>query len=434
MNDLKLALRQLLKNPGFTAVAVLTLALGIGFVTTLFTMINGVAFGRLPFEHSERIVSIGVPATRFDDFARQQQSCEAIAFASPTPENLKVGDYVGRYSSAIVSDNFLDVLKAHPAMGRAFLPEDGAAGAPLAVLIGHAVWEREFERAGDVVGREVKLNGEVGTVVGVMPAGFGFPFHEEVWIPRRASEPVPGGFVFGKLRAESSPAIVSTEMAAIGRRLQEAGGNRPSTDTFVWDADTKVDPSGKAHAVEVVPFAQRSVKDALRRMLAAILGATFIVLLLACANVANLFLARSVDRRKEMAIRAALFASRPRLIRQTLLESLLVGLLGAAGGLWIASIGTRWIWGYIMTENPLTGGASFWMNFDVDGRVFLFVVGVAVMASLLTGSVPAMKAARILDPADQPNEEQLHNRIALSTRRVGRSRRPARPTAPSAPA
>jgi putative ABC transport system permease protein len=394
MQDLRFALRQLLKNPGFTAVAVLTLALGIGFVTTLFTMINGVAFGRLPFEDSERIVSIGVPATRFDEFARQQQSCEAIAFASPSPRNLKAGPYVSRYPAAAVSDNFLDVLRARPAMGRGFLPEDGAAGAPLAVLIGHSVWEREFERAADVVGRTVEVKGEVGTVVGVMPAGFGFPFHEEMWIPRRVSKPVPGGFVFGRLRAGSSPAIVSAEMAAIGQRLKDAG-----PDTFVWDADAKTDADGKVRTVEVVPFAQRGVKDALRQMLAAILGATFIVLLLACANVANLFLARSVDRRKEMAIRAALGASRPRLIRQMLLESLLVAILGAGGGLWIASLGTRWIWGYAMTERPLTGGAPFWMNFDVDGAVFLFVAAVALLAALLTGLVPALKAARI-----DPNE------------------------------
>ncbi len=415
MNDLRYAIRQLLKNPGFTAVAVLTLTLGIGFVTTLFTMINGVAYGQLPFEDAKRIVSIGVPATRFDDFARQQKSCEIIAFALPTPQNVRVGAYVSRYPAAIVSDNFLEVLRAKPAMGRGFLPEDGAAGAPRAVLIGHGVWEREFERASDVIGREIKVNSDHCTVAGVMPQGFGFPFNQELWTPRRADEPVLGGFVFGRLRQDTTARVAADEFVAIGRRLQEAAGTsaNPNAGAFVWDADTKLDASGKVQSVEVVPFAERSVKDALRLMLTAILGATFLVLLLACANVTNLVLARSVDRRKEMAIRTALGASRGRLLRQLLMESLLVSLIGAGGGLLIAAGSTRLIWRYMMTERPLTGGAPFWMNFDLDGRVFLFVAAVALLASLLTGMAPAWKAAGVA-----PNDALKEN--GGGARRVSR--------------
>lgn len=415
MNDLRYAFRQLLKNPGFTAVAVLTLALGIGFVTTLFTMINGVAYGQLPFEDAKRIVSIGVPATRFDDFARQQKSCEVIAFALPTPQNVRAGAYVSRYPAAIVSANFLEVLRAKPAMGRGFLPEDGAAGAPRAVLIGHGVWEREFERASDVIGREIKVNSDLCTVVGVMSQGFGFPFNQELWTPRRADEPVLGGFVFGRLRQETTARVAADEFVAIGRRLQEAAGTgaNPDAGAFVWDADAKLDASGKVQSVEVVPFAERSVKDALRLMLTAILGATFLVLLLACANVANLILARSVDRRKEMAIRTALGASRGRLIQQLLMESLLVSLIGAGGGLLIAAGSTRLIWRYMMTERPLTGGAPFWMNFDLDGRVFLFVAAVALLASLLTGMAPAWKAAGVA-----PNDALKEN--GGGARRVSR--------------
>ena len=397
MNDLKFAFRQLLKHPGFTAVAVLTLALGIGFVTTLFTMINGVAYGRLPFEDPDRIVSIGVPATRFDDFAREQKSCETLAFALPTPQNIRAGAFVSRYPSAIVSANFLEVLRTKPAFGRGFQPEDTRPGAARTVLIGHTVWEREFERAPDVVGRELRLDGAVATVVGVMPPGFGFPFNQEVWIPRRTDEPVQGGFVFGRLRQDVGPAKAAEEFATIGRRLQEAAGPNAASaaDGFVWDADAKVDPDGKVRSVEVVPFAQRSVKDALHVMLTSILAATFLVLLLACANVANLILARSVDRRKEMAIRVALGASRARLVRQLLWESTLVAVLGAGGGLLVAAASTRALWHYLMTERPLTGGAPFWMNFDLDGRVFLFVAAVALLAGLLTGLAPALKASSV---------------------------------------
>lgn len=409
MTDLKYAVRQLLKNPGFAAAAVLTLAMGIGFVTTLFTMISGVAYGQLPFEDAKRIVSIGVPVAGFDAFAREQTSCEAIAFASPAPQNLRVDQFVSRYPAAVVSENFLRVLRAKPAMGRGFLAEDGIAGAAPVVLIGHSVWQREFDSSNDVIGRGIKVNGEVRSVVGVMPEGFGFPFNQEVWTPRRADEPVPGGFVFGRLRRDTGVDAAADEFAAIGRRLQKAGALDLNANSFVWDADTKMDSNGEVRRVAVIPFAERGVKDALRRMLTAIFSATFLVLLLACGNVANLFLARSVDRRKEMAIRTALGAGRVRLIRQMLLESLVVASLGAAAGLLIASISTRMIWMYIMTERPLTGGAPFWINFDVDDRVYCFVAALALLTTLFTGLMPALKASRIT-PNDALKENSGNGR------------------------
>jgi putative ABC transport system permease protein len=391
--DLRFAVRMLRKHPGFTLASVLTLALGIGFVTTLYTMINGVAFGQLPFEDASRIVSIGVPAQRFDDYARQQQSCEGIALAQPVSANLRAGAFVSRYAAAIVTTNFMEVLRARPAHGRGFLPEDSRAGAPRTVLIGHDLWTREFAATDTIAGREVQVNGEMHTIVGVVPEGFGFPFNQELWIARRGNEPVSGGMVFGRLRRDVSLRQASEQFTALLQSLAPDGRN----GGFVWDADAKggraTDPQ-KA-VVEVVPFAERSVKQALRLMLSAILGATFLVLLLACANVANLVLARAVDRKKEMALRAALGASRGRLIRQMLTESVLVAMAGAVGGLFIASWTTQGIWTYMMTERPLTGGAPFWMNFDVDGRVFAFVTAVALLASVLTGLLPALQASRV---------------------------------------
>lgn len=389
--DVRFAMRMLRKHPGFTIASVLTLALGIGFVTTLYTMINGVAFGQLPFEDQQRIVSIDVPAAQFDEYARRQQSCETLAFVQPGSANLRAGAYVSRYGSATVSVNFLDVLRAKPAMGRGFLAEDGVAGAPRTVLIGYTVWEREFAR-GDVTGREVRVNGESHTVIGVMPEHFGFPFNQEVWLPRRADEPIAGGMVIGRLLPNVSRRQASEQFTMLARTLNPAG----ATGSFNWDADAKAKEGGNGvPAVEVVPFAERSVKDALRIMLSAILGATFLVLLLACANVANLVLARAIDRKKEMALRAALGASRGRLIRQMLTESVVVAVLGALAGLGVASWSTQAVWAYMMKERPLTGGAPFWINFDVDGRVFAFVAVVALLASVLTGLVPALQASRV---------------------------------------
>jgi len=393
LTDWRFAGRMLRKHPAFTVAAVLTLALGIGFVTTLYTMINGVAFAQLPFEDASRIVSVGIPAARFDEYARRQDSCEAIALAQPKPANLRAGAFVSRYAGAIVTTNFLDVLRVRPVKGRGFLPEDGRAGAPRTALIGHDLWVREFGQADSIAGQEIAIDGERHTIVGVMAEGFGFPFNQEIWIPRRADEPPAGGLVFGRLRAGVSAPQASEQFTALARNLAPDA----KRDDFVWDADTQ-DGRGKRTGptkVEVVSFAERTVKPALRVMLSSILGATFLVLLLACANVANLVLARAVDRKKELALRAALGAGRGRLIRQMVTESAIVAVLGAAVGLLVATWTTQALWNYIMTERPLTGGAPFWMNFNVDGRVFAFVSAVTVLASVVTGLVPAWRASRV---------------------------------------
>lgn len=396
--DLRFAVRMLRKHPGFTLAAVLTLALGIGFVTTLYTMINGVAFARLPFEDSARIVNIDIPAPRFDDYARRQDSCEAIALAQPTSANVHLGAFVSRYSAAVVTTNFLDVLRTRPVIGRGFLPEDGRAGAPRTVLIGHHLWVQEFGQMGSIVGQEIKVNGETYTIVGVMADGFGFPFNQELWIPRRADEPITGGMVFGRLLPGVSKRQAAEQFSALARNLSPDA----TRDGIAWNADAQNGRGQRSEftKVEVVSFVDRMVKPALRVMLSSILGATFLVLLLACANVTNLVLARAVDRKKELAVRAALGAGRGRLIRQMVTENAIVSALGAAGGLWIAAWTTHALWGYIETERPLTGGSPFWMNFDVDGRVFAFVAAVAVLANVLTGLVPALRASRIdLDEA-----------------------------------
>jgi putative ABC transport system permease protein len=392
--DVRFAARMLCKHPGFTAAAVLTLALGIGFVTTLFTMINGIAFSQLPFEDAPRIVSVSLPTTQFEEYQTRQESCEAIALVQPTSANVRVESFVNRYSAAIVSTNFLDVLRVQPARGRGFSPEDGAAGAPRTVLIGHTLWERELERAESISGREIRVNGETHVIVGVMPKGFGFPFHEDLWIARRQGEAVTGGMMVGRLRPEVSARQASAQLTALARHLDPTGAVK---NDFTWDADAKADAAaaGRPPVVEVVPFAERTVKQALRVMLSSILAATFLVLLLACANVANLVLARAVDRKKELAMRAALGASRARLIRQLLTESLLVATLGAVGGLFVTTWSTRGIWSYLMQERALTGGAPFWMHFNVDARVFTFAVLVTVLASVLTGLVPALQASRV---------------------------------------
>ena len=377
--DTRYGLRTMIKRPGFTVAVVLTLALGIGFVTTLFTMINGVVFGQLPFSEPERIVNIEVSAAQYDTYARQQQSCETFAFFQQITANLRTENFASRDSAVIVSDNFFEVLRVQPFLGRGFLKSDAEAGADRCVIIAYGIWEREFQKNPEAIGRTIHVNGEVHTVIGVMAPGFGFPFNQQVWIPRRAGERIAGGMVFGRLRDGVSERRASEEFTAITASLATASAVEKSQPTVV----------------KVESFAGSMVKDALRIMLLAILGATFLVLILACANVTNLILARAVDRRKELAVRAALGAGRGRLICQMLTENLVLVILGAAGGLLLAIASTRAIWNYMMREGQLTGGVPVWINFDVDGQVFGFVAAIALVSSLITGLIPALQISRV---------------------------------------
>jgi predicted permease len=379
-NDLRYALRMLSKHPGFTISAVTTLALGIGFVATIFTIVKGVAYGRLPFEDSGRIMSIGINASRFDDLAREQTSCESIAFARVLQANLRAGTLMSRYSAAVVSANFLEVLRTRPIVGRGFSRDDESPASSKTILIGHAVWIQEFQQAGDVVGRELRVNGEARTIIGVMPEGFGFPRTEQLWMVRQAGEDVAADSIcFARLKPNVSPRQAALEFAALEANL--AGSD------VVSDSQRAV--------VDVVPFTERWIKPQIRIVLTAILGATLLVLLLACVNVTNLFLSRAVEREREFAVRTALGASRQRLVRQLLTETLLVATLGAVGGTFMAWGGSTWIWSYIGQESGLTGGAPFWINFDIDARVLGFVASLTLVATLLTGVAPALQSSRV---------------------------------------
>ncbi len=376
LQDGRFAFRQLRKQPGFTAAAVLTLALGVGFVTTLFTIVNGIAFRGLPFEESHRIVSVEMPSERLPEISLQQTGFEFLSVVRSGLVNLSGEVTASRQPGAWVSLNLFELLRVRPVLGRGLLAEDAVPGAPKVVLLGDALWRMDFRGDPAAVGGVIRINGEPHTVIGVMPPGFGFPRNEILWMPLPDQERRAGALVVGRLKAEVSAARAAQELTVLNTRLA-------------------TDESSPITPVEVIPFAERSIKGVVRNLLTGILGATFLVLILACANVANLILVRAADRGRELALRSALGATRARLIGQLLTESFVLSSLGAALGAFGAQWGTRLLWNYVGREADLTGGVPFWVNFQMDGAVLGFVVGVTVLASVLTGLVPALRSSRV---------------------------------------
>lgn len=375
--DLQFSIRGLRKNPGFAAAAVLTLGLGIGFVTTLFTIVNGIAFRGLPFVQSDRIVSLDVPSEQLANFAREQKSCESLALVASTAMNVSGEVVASRQPGALISRNLFDLLRVRPVLGRGFLPADTATGAAKVAIISEGLWRQDFNHDPAIIGREIRINREPHLIVGVMAAPFAFPRNETIWVPAPDDVPMAGAVVVGRLYQGVSLKAAAQEFTLLCARLSP-----PSSE--------RVQPE----SVDVSEFSRRSLKGAVRNLLNAILGATFLVLILACANVANLILARAAERGRELALRSALGATRIRLIVQMLTESLVVSVMGAVLGIVFAQVSTTMIWNYIAPEADLTGGLPFWVNFEMDGGVLGFVLVVTLLSSMLTGLVPALRSSR----------------------------------------
>jgi predicted permease len=375
--DVRFSHRMMFRHPGFALAAILTFGLGIGFVTTVFTIINGIMLRPLPLPEGDRIMTVGLTTDHFPAARSQQTSFTHLALMDTRPVNLGLEGAANRQPAARVSADFLAMLQIQPAFGRTFFPAEYQPGRTTVALISDRLWREELGGAREVIGRVVRINGEPHTVIGVMPAGFAFPRSESLWRPL-PDEPdaANNAEVLGRLRAGATPQQAATELTTIVRRLQptKAGAAAPT--------------------VTVESFAGRHIKGAVRNVLLAILAATGLVLALACANVANLFLARASERSRELAVRAAVGATRSRLVVQLMTETCVLSVLGAAVGGWIAFAATQLSWRYIQGEQELTGGAPYWMNFQMDWRVFAFVAAATVLAAVLSGLAPALRASR----------------------------------------
>jgi len=387
LQDVRYGLRMLGRNPGFTAVAVLTLALGIGGNTAIFGVVNAVLLRPLPFRNSNQLVRIWAKDMRngsqhdvasypdFADWAAENHSFQQLAAYSGRAYNLSGGDRPERLRGSRISAGLFETLGVKPALGRDFLPEERQPGRSHVVLLTDGLWRSHFAGDPQVLGRTVKLNDENYTVVGVLPPHYEFPPDDvpRLLVPLEPDASRGHGFLFavGRLKPDVPLARAQAEMSTIEHRLGQEY------------------PQDKEVGVELQPL-QASYVAGLRPALLILLGAVGFVLLIACANVANLFLGRAASRQKELAVRASLGADGSRLIRQLLTESALVGVLGGALGLLLAVWGRDAMVALLARSFALPGG----LNISVDRWVLTFTLGVSLLTGLVAGLAPALGTAK----------------------------------------
>ncbi|MGH9838200.1 MAG: ADOP family duplicated permease [Blastocatellia bacterium] len=415
--DLRFGLRMLRKNPGFSLIAILTLALGIGANTLIFSVVNALLLRPLPYRNAERIVAVSelvndgsltpVSPANWQDLRAQQTVFESSAAVEFDAFNLAGAQQPEHVSGAWASAELFRVLQVDAALGRALLPEDERPESARAVLLSHGLWQRRFGGDANLIGKQVNLYGidnpqEGGsyTVVGVLPQNFWFASQQfDVWVPRRftaaqlANRGARSQQVIARLKPAVTMAQAQAELQAIGRRLAEAYPTENRQRSF-----------------SVMSLQERLLGEFGAAMFL-LLGAVCFVLLIACANVANLLLARAAVRQKEISIRAALGASRFRIVRQLLTESVLLAGLGGLGGVLLAGWGLQLVVALIpaAAQSFIPGGAA---TIRIDWRVLAFTLGVAMLIGILFGLVPALAATK-----PRLNELLKDSAIAQSSQR-----------------
>jgi putative ABC transport system permease protein len=392
--DLRYAIRVLAKSPGFTAVAVLTLALGIGANTAIFTIVYGVLLRPLPFPQPDRIVQLAETFQADSDemdlswnelqhLREYGQLFEHIAGYTDVGFNLATGNEAEHVRGVPASAEYFQVLGVHPALGRDFLPEEDRGEGQRVAILSHALWTRRLGGERAIIGRKILLSGDAFTVIGIMPAGFD---------PRSDSELNPGvqADVWVPLALVAKTAGSGENIAVIARLKPTVTTGQLLSQMDIVTKDFRVrypEVVGKELVMSFRPY-QAMIGAGMRPFLLVLLGAIGFVLLIACANVANLFLARGSSRGREVAVRVAMGASRARLVRQLLTESLLIALAGGAFGLVVANAGL----GSLLSMAP--SNLPRLSDIRLDGSVFAFTFLISILTGVVFGIAPALYATK----------------------------------------
>ena len=426
--DVRVGLRILFKEKSFCVLAVLVLALGIGGAMTQFAVVNAIVLRGFSFPHPEQLVSVGlidpkasdqnnnfgngnIPAAQdYEDIKAAQKSFAMMAgYLNGSTINVTYNQNPQRYTGAYITDDLFKIIGVSPVLGRDFGADDNKAGAPKTAILGDKIWRRDFNADPNIVGQSVTINGKAATIIGVMPPGFEFPFSEELWTPLYNEwPPTPRGELFlgantrapavlGRLKPGVTLDQANAEMIAIARNI--AADNPKTNQNFT--------------SASVLPLIKAFTGVQLRQIVWAMLGAVILVLLIACVNVMNMQFGRAALRAKELAIRGALGATRWRLVRQMLTESLIVAILGAIAGTLLA------FWGTDMFDKVVKAAPfppPYWWRFTIDGRVLTFTLAITLVATIVSGLLPAFLSSRgnpaeVMKEGGRGNSSRLVNVI-----------------------
>jgi len=390
LQDLRFAVRLLVKDRWFTAVAVIALALGIGVNATVFTFVNAVLIRGLPFNDPDRILVVGTADARgrqrgssYQDFEDWRAATRTFAgLAAYNAQTMNVSDEgraPERFQGPYLSANTFKLIGQAPLLGRDFLPDDDRPGAASVVILGNGIWKNRYGSDPGVIGRSVKVNDVPSTVIGVMAEGFKFPSNADLWLPlaqmpslAEQKRDVRNIEVFGRVAAQVTVPQAQSDMATIAAKLAH---DYPDTNKDV--------------TVRVMTFNDRANGGPIKVIFLSLMGAVAFVLLIACANVANLLLARSASRAREMSVRISLGATRGRIVRQLLVESVLLSVVSGLLGLALAYAGVRMF--DAVTQDV---GKPYWIKFTMDAQVFAFFAAVCLGTGIVFGLAPALHVAK----------------------------------------
>jgi predicted permease len=391
IGDFRYGLRILLRNPGFTLAAIVVLALGIGANTAIFSIVNAVLLRPLPYEDPSRIIQIwhvppaksfpgmsffSVSPANYLDWQSQNRSFKQMAAYGFRSFTVGGGQRPEAIRGAAVAPDLFSILRVQPALGRVFSPEEDRPSQGNVVILGNKLWRNHFASDPSIVGRNVTLNGQTYSVIGVMPPKFKFPDWADLWVPlawsneQRAVRGNHNYMVIGRLKPDVNVQHAKADLSTISARLEQ---QYPEDD--------------KGWGATVLPLREQMVGD-VRPALLVLLGAVAFVLLIACANVANLVLAKTVARKKEIAIRTALGASRGAVLRQILVETLILSLAGGALGLFLARFSLTLIEKFLADRLPSS------IEITLDAQVLAFTVFLALFSGILAGLLPAARFTR----------------------------------------